>query len=99
MTIHTTRTRDEAIRASAHPAVGSHPKVVSGRTILLPSGNPAFLVGDGPEIDTVPARFAYVGSVIPCWRLNRFHEKVENDAHWQEAEQHSAAAWARRSAS
>lgn len=57
----TNRSRSEAI-ADPEP---TRPVAVAGRWITLPSNAEAFKVGVGGDIQTVEARMAYRGAVIP----------------------------------
>jgi hypothetical protein len=64
----TNRTRREA-REAARFEDASALTAVAGRTITLPSGRPAFQVGVGFEIQSVPTALGYKGSVIPMWKI------------------------------
>lgn len=61
------RSRSEAIAVSRFSP--DAPVTVAGQWIDLPSGKPAFKVGVGFTVVSVPNRFAYRGSVIPQARL------------------------------
>lgn len=84
MTTPSSRTRSEAIRDSQHGREDI-PVAVAGQWISLPSGNPAFKVGVGWSVATVPNRYAYRGSVVPQRRLVEFENRLWEDGRWETA--------------
>jgi hypothetical protein len=76
--METNRTRTEAIRDSRLHGEDS-PVAVAGQWIDLVSGRPAFKVGVGFSIATVPNRLAYRGSVIPQRRLLAFEDSLYDE--------------------